>query len=92
MRWMLPFVIVTVGCVLSIPDDQGVSADLACEAARMAIQMRQEIRPTPTPDAGECSRCEGKGFLGDHAAIRIKCTDCDGTGKKPVSVCKDCSK
>ena len=82
MRWVLPFVIVFIGCVASIPDDQGVSADLAAETARMVIQMRQEIHPTPTPNSNDCERCEGKGFVGDHAAIRIKCIDCDGTGKK----------
>jgi DnaJ-class molecular chaperone len=92
MRWVLPFVVVFIGCVATLPDDAGVSADLACETARMVVQMRQEIRPTPTPDAGKCERCDGTGVLGDRASIKIKCHDCDGTGKKPSSVCKDCPK
>jgi DnaJ-class molecular chaperone len=53
--------------------------------------MRQEIRPTPTPDAGECENCNGTGKVGDGRIV-IKCSVCDGTGKKPVSVCKDCPK
>ena len=91
MRWVLPFVVVFIGCVATLPDDAGVSADLACETARMVVQMRQEIRPTPTPDAGECDNCNGTGKIGDGRVV-IKCSACDGTGKKPVSVCKDCPK
>lgn len=81
MRWVLPFVIVFIGCVASIPDDHGVSADLAAETARMVIQMRHEIHPTPTPDSSDCENCNGTGKVGDGRIV-MKCSVCDGTGKK----------
>jgi DnaJ-class molecular chaperone len=53
----------------------------------MVTQMRQEIAPTPLSD--ECENCHGKGTLGD-GRISTKCPACDGTGKKPKSVCVNC--
>ena len=91
MRWLIPFLIVFLGCMATLPDDQSASADLACETARMVIQMRQEIRPTPTPDSTDCENCNGSGKVGDGRIV-IECSACGGTGKKPVSVCKDCLK
>jgi DnaJ-class molecular chaperone len=80
MRFLVCLLLVS-GCVAaSMPPDDGISADLACETARMVLQMRQEIPPTPVSD--KCERCQGTGFIGDRAAIKIKCPDCNGTGKK----------
>lgn len=75
---------------MSLPADSGVTADLACETASMVMRLRQEMSPTPVSD--KCERCDGQGVIGDRANINIKCPDCDGTGKKPTSVCKDCAK
>ena len=49
MRWILPFVVMLVGCVATLPGDDGLTADIACETARMVVQLRQEIPPTPAP-------------------------------------------
>lgn len=90
MRHLICLLCVT-GCVaMSLPaDNNGVTADLACETASMVMRLRQEILPAPASD--KCERCDGQGVLGDRAKISIKCPDCDGTGRKPVSVCKDCA-
>ena len=84
MRYLLCLLIAVIGCVASLPDDHGVSADMACETARMVTRLRQEIAPTPASD--KCENCHGKGTLGD-GKISTKCPDCGGTGKKPKSVC-----
>lgn len=85
MRWVLPFVLVFVGCVVSIPADDGTSADMACEAARMIVQARSSMPPAPKPEGEKCDNCDGTGTLGD-GRITVKCPQCDGTGKKPKSV------
>lgn len=90
MRWLVCFLVVSAGCVLTLPTDNSVSADLAAETARMVVQMRQEMHPTPTPDSEDCENCID-GYVGD-GRIKVKCQVCDGTGKKPKSVCKDCPK
>ena len=78
MRYLVLLVLVA-GCVVaSMPPDDGLTADLACETARMVVQMRQEIAPTPVTD--ECENCHGTGILGD-GKIATKCPVCDGTGK-----------
>ena len=87
MRWLVCLIFVA-GCVVtSLPPDDGLSADLACETARMVVQLRQQIAPTPASD--ECENCHGTGKLGD-GRITVQCPACGGTGKKPKSVCKDC--
>ena len=80
MRWVVPFVVVLIGCVATLPDDQGVSADMACETARAVVQMREQIHPTPTPASDKCENCVD-GFIGD-GKIKITCPVCKGTGKK----------
>ena len=69
MRYLLCLLIAVIGCVASLPDDHGVSADLACETARMVVQLRQEIAPTPASD--KCENCVD-GFIGD-GKIKITC-------------------
>jgi DnaJ-class molecular chaperone len=87
MRFLVCLLVVS-GCVMaSMPPDDGLTADLACETACMVTQLRQEIAPTPVTD--ECENCHGKGTLGD-GKISTKCPACDGTGKKPKSVCLNC--
>lgn len=87
MRYLICLIVVTFGCVATIPSDPTLSADIACETARMVTQLRQEIAPTPASDV--CENCDGKGTLGD-GRIAVKCPACDGTGKKPKSVCVNC--
>ena len=87
-RWAMCFAVVFVGCVASIPQgDTSITADISCEAARMIVQARQGMPPTPAPDSDDCERCGGTGYIGDQASIRIKCSACKGTGKKPKPAC-----
>jgi len=87
MRWLVCLVFVA-GCVVtSLPPDDGLSADLACETARMVVQLRQQIPPTPAPPSdGKCRNCEGRGYVGD-GTVRVTCQPCGGTGRDPKSVC-----
>jgi len=78
VRFLICLLIVVIGCVATLPDDHGVSADMACETARMVTQLRHEIAPTPASD--KCDNCVD-GFIGD-GKIKITCPTCKGTGKK----------
>ena len=81
MRWLVPFAVVLVGCVATLPSDDGLTADIAAETARMVVQLRQQIPPTPAPPSdGKCANCEGRGYVGD-GTVRVTCQPCGGTGK-----------
>jgi hypothetical protein len=80
MRWILPFVVVLVGCVATLPGDDSLTADIAAETARLVVQLRQQIPPTPASD--KCENCDGTGKLGDGRIVTV-CPVCKGTGKKP---------
>ncbi len=81
--------VLVIGCVSSAASDRpDIVADLACETARMAVRLSQEMAPAPAPKSDDCQRCEGRGVLGDASSIRITCPDCKGTGKKAKSVLK----
>lgn len=80
MRWILPFVVVLVGCVATLPGDDSLTADIAAETARMVVQLRQQIPPTPASD--KCENCDGTGKLGDGRIVTV-CPICKGTGKNP---------
>lgn len=84
MRFLCVFLVVVTGCVATLPDDNGVTADLAAETARMVVQLRAGLPPNPASDV--CDRCGGTGVLGDAASVRMTCPDCRGTGKKHKSV------
>lgn len=87
MRWLVPFVVVLVGCVATLPSDDGLTADIACETARMVVQLRQQIPPTPAPPSdGRCRNCDGRCYVGD-GTVRVTCQPCGGTGREPKSVC-----
>ena len=90
MRFLICLAVVLVGCVATLPGDDAITADIACETARMVTQMRHEIAPTPVSD--KCENCDGTGKIGDRANIVMTCPVCKGTGKKLRSVCKDCPK
>jgi DnaJ-class molecular chaperone len=90
VRFLIAFIAVMVGCVASLPTDDGVTADMACETARMVTQLRQEMSPTPASD--KCENCNGTGKIGDGRIV-MTCPVCGGTGKKIKSVCvKGCKK
>ena len=89
MRWLVCMLVVFVGCVVTLPPDPTISADMAAETARMVVQMRQEIRPLPAPASDDCDNCNGTGKVGD-GRIMHTCQTCGGTGKKPKSVCLNC--
>jgi DnaJ-class molecular chaperone len=96
LRWLVVFVIASIGCVASLPTDPSISADLAVETARMVIASRA-APPAPTPDAGRCENCNGTGKIGDGRIV-MTCPECNGTGKQAKSVlhpaafvpCKEC--
>lgn len=80
LRWFSVFAVVTMGCVASIPADPGISADLATEAARMVILLRQ-TGPLPDVPAGKCSNCRGTGKVRSGDGIEVfTCPVCDGRG------------
>lgn len=83
-RWLVCFTAVFVGCVASMPGDNGITADLACETARMVVLMRQEMPPAPNGD--RCDNCDGTGKIGDGRIV-MTCPVCKGTGKKPKAIC-----
>ena len=89
-RFVIVFSLATVGCVASLPADPGISADLATEAARMVLVLRQGLPPAPAPPAaGECDNCNGTGKIGDgkvfvssiENAVRIRTEE---TGEQAV--------
>jgi DnaJ-class molecular chaperone len=88
MRHLFCMSMMLVAVSASIPDDSSITADLACETARMAVQSRQQITPTP-PANDACENCHGTGKLGDGRVV-VDCPACAGTGKKPKSVCVNC--
>lgn len=83
MRYLLPLIVLLSGCVATLPDDPAVTADLACETARMVVQVRQEVAPSPASD--KCENCDGTGKIGDGRIV-MTCPVCKGTGKKVKSV------
>lgn len=88
MRWLLPLIVVLVGCVATLPSDDGLTADIAAETARMVVQLRQQIPPTPAPPSdGTCKACNGTGKLPTDGRVVITCGACGGTGREPKSVC-----
>ncbi len=73
--------VLVIGCVSSAASDRpDIVADLACETARMAVRLSQEMAPAPASD--KCQNCDGTGKLGDGRIVTV-CPICKGTGKKP---------
>jgi DnaJ-class molecular chaperone len=79
VRYMLLPLAIVAGCVATLPDDHTVTADLACETARLVVQLRNEIAPIPASD--KCDNCDGTGKIGDGRIV-LTCPVCKGTGKK----------
>jgi hypothetical protein len=74
-RWLIVLSVVAVGCVASLPADDSLTADLACEVAREAVRMRQlPPAPEPSPKPGECCKqCKGTGFITHGDGHRTPC-------------------
>lgn len=85
-RWLVCFTVVFAGCVATLPGDDAITADLACETARMVVQMRQQIQPTPASD--KCENCDGTGKIGDGRIV-MQCPVCKGTGRRQKA-CAEC--
>ena len=66
-------------CGVVQPDHPDIVADLACETARMAEKLKQEMAPAPVSD--KCDNCDGTGKIGDGRIV-MTCPVCKGTGKK----------
>jgi DnaJ-class molecular chaperone len=78
VRFLIAFAIVMAGCVVTLPSDNTLTADLACETARMVVQLREEMQPSPASD--KCENCDGTGKIGDGRIV-MTCPVCKGTGK-----------
>lgn len=77
------------GCVNAVAVDRAdIVADLACETARMAVGLGQEMAPAPASD--QCDNCDGTGKIGDGRIV-MTCPVCKGTGKKTKSVLAPCT-
>lgn len=94
MRFLSLCLVLLSGCVLSSPADPTITADLACEGARLAITYRlKPPSPSPAPaPSGQCENCNGTGKIGDGRIV-MTCPECRGTGKiaKSVLVRPDCT-
>ena len=82
IRWLLVFAVVASGCVATLPPDDGIAADLACETARGVVRLRQMMPPAPVSD--KCDNCDGTGKIGDGRIV-MTCPVCKGTGKRPAA-------
>jgi DnaJ-class molecular chaperone len=82
VRFLIAFAIVMAGCVVTLPSDNTLTADLACETARMVVQLREEMQPSPASD--KCENCDGTGKIGDGRIV-MTCPVCKGTGKNAKS-------
>lgn len=72
------------GCLNAAAVDRAdIVADLACETARMAVGLSQEMAPAPASD--KCDNCDGTGKIGDGRIV-MTCPVCKGTGKRAKSV------
>lgn len=81
-RFVIVFSILAVGCVATLPSDPGITADLAAEAARMVVVLRQGPPPAPDAPGKECTNCNGTGKVRSGDGIQVfTCPECDGTGK-----------
>lgn len=85
MRFGILLLVAFAGCVLTLPDDPTISADLAVEMARAKVQLSQPA-PGPAPDnkpkpGDKCEPCGGTGKLPTDGRVVVQCGACGGTGR-----------
>ena len=95
MKALAPLLLFAVGCgdltpapALTVHDRAGLGAFMAFSAVTAAAK---PAPPAPSPDKPDdddddddddaCGECGGSGKLGD-GTVFVKCTACNGTGKK----------
>jgi hypothetical protein len=92
-RWLIVFGVVFAGCVASLPADDSLTADLACEAAREVLRLRQ-LPPAPEPKPDECcNACKGTGYITHGDGHRTPCPcppTCPCKKPKAGQPCTDC--
>ena len=87
--WYALLLAFVAGCVNAVAVGRAdIVADLACETARMAVGLSQEMAPAPAGD--QCDNCDGTGKIGDGRIV-MTCPVCKGTGKKAKSVLAPCT-
>lgn len=87
-RTSLLLAVLIVGCVSPRrPDTHDLAAALASEGALAVVAARKASPPAPKPSC-VCPGCNGTGYVGDQASIRVVCPRCKGTGKACVSGAK----
>lgn len=74
------FALFLQGCPVTGEPRHDITAELACETARLAVRLRGEIAPAPASD--KCENCNGTGSIGDGRIVH-QCPVCKGTGRKP---------
>ena len=84
MRFAILLTVAFAGCVLTLPDDPTISADLAVEMARAKVQL--QAAPGPAPDnkpkpGDKCEPCNGTGKLPTDGRVVVPCGACGGTGR-----------
>lgn len=80
-RWLACVLIAVGGCVAGGPDDATLTADLACECARMVVRLRGEPAPAPAPEPEKCcDACKGTGYITHGDGHRTPCP-CPATCK-----------
>ena len=94
MRFLIAFVVVLFGCVATLPGDDSLTADIACETARMVTQLRQvpAPEPKPSPDGDCCKQCKGTGFIthGDGHKTPCPCPPNCPCKKPKTAQCVNC--
>lgn len=73
-RWLVCMLVAIGGCVASLPADDSLTADIACEAARMVVQLRNAPPPGPAPEPEKCcDACKGTGYITHGDGHRTPC-------------------
>jgi hypothetical protein len=82
-RWLVVFAAVFAGCVMTLPGDPTITADLAVETSRAILAARRpDAVPDSTPKPGDtCEPCSGTGRLPTDGRVVITCDACGGTGR-----------
>jgi len=85
VRFAIVFLLAVAGCMVTLPNDPTISADLAWDLALQVVQLRTARDITPDdkqPKPGDkCKPCNGTGKLPTDGRVVVPCGACDGTGR-----------